>query len=177
MDATHPQHNPIVGRGWIKPGQDFTILSNTGRQRLNINGVMDIERLSAEIRFEDTVNAETTLDLLKQIEHAYPLAPNITIICDNARYYRARAVTDYLNHSRITLRFLPPYSPNLNLIERFWMLLKGKVRLLFRNLCRAEKCLLAIIRKPWRSCLAVAHPADREFRDCSSVKPKSEIWV
>ena len=177
MDATHPQHNPIVGRGWIKPGQDFTILSNTGRQRLNINGVMDIERLSAEIRFEDTVNAETTLDLLKQIEQAYPLAPKITIICDNARYYRARAVTDYLHHSRITLRFLPPYSPNLNLIERFWMLLKGKVRLLFRNLCRAEKCLLAIIRKPWRSCLAVAHPADREFRDCSSVKPKSEIWV
>ena len=27
MDATHPQHNPIVGRGWIKRGQDFTILS------------------------------------------------------------------------------------------------------------------------------------------------------
>ena len=30
MDATHPQHNPIVGRGWIKRGQDFTILRIPG---------------------------------------------------------------------------------------------------------------------------------------------------
>jgi transposase len=127
MDATHPQHNPIVGRGWIKRGQDVTILSNTGRQRLNINGVIDIERLSAEVRFEATVNAETTLNVLKQIEQANPLAAKITIICDNARYYRARAITNYLDHSRITLKFLPPYSPNLNLIERFWKFFKGKV--------------------------------------------------
>ena len=127
MDATHPQHNPIVGRGWIKRGRDFTILSNTGRQRLNINGVIDIERLSAEMRFEETINAATTLDLLKQIEQAYPQAAQITIICDNARYYRARALTDYLEHSRIKLKFLPPYAPNLNLIERFWKFFKGKV--------------------------------------------------
>lgn len=32
--------------------------------------------LSAEIRFEETVNAKTTLALLKQIEQAYPLAPS-----------------------------------------------------------------------------------------------------
>jgi hypothetical protein len=31
MDATHPQHNPIAGYGWIKRGQDHEISSNTGR--------------------------------------------------------------------------------------------------------------------------------------------------
>lgn len=31
MDATHPHHNPIVGYGWIKRGQDHEIRSNTGR--------------------------------------------------------------------------------------------------------------------------------------------------
>lgn len=110
MDATHPPHNPIVGRGWVKRGQDVPLLSNTGRQRLNCNGVMDGERLSAEISFEETVNAETTLALLKQIEQTYPLAPNITIICDHARSYRARTITDYLNHPRITLRFPPLFT-------------------------------------------------------------------
>jgi transposase len=33
-------------------------------------------------------------------------------------------VRAYLEHSRIDLQFLPPYAPNLNLIERFWKFFK-----------------------------------------------------
>ena len=54
-------------------------------------------------------------------------AKRITIICDNARYYRSKAVSEYLENSRIDLLFLPPYSPNLNLIERFWKFFKRQV--------------------------------------------------
>ena len=127
MDATHPHHNPVLGGGWIKRGKEFPIKSNTGRQRLNINGVIDLADLSVQVRFEDTVNADATIALLKQIEKAYPTAKTITIICDNARYYRAKAVTKHLAKSRIRLMFLPPYSPNLNLIERFWKFFKRKI--------------------------------------------------
>jgi len=49
------------------------------------------------------------------------------VICDNARYYRSKAVQEYLETSRIKLVFLPPYAPNLNLIERFWKFLKKNV--------------------------------------------------
>ena len=49
------------------------------------------------------------------------------VICDNARYYRSKAVQEYLETSRVKLVFLPPYAPNLNLIERFWKFLKKKV--------------------------------------------------
>ncbi len=42
------------------------------------------------------------------------------IIADNARYYRAKLVKQYLESSRIRIEFLPSYSPNLNLIERLW---------------------------------------------------------
>jgi len=49
------------------------------------------------------------------------------VICDNARYYRSKAVQEYLETSRIKLVFLPPYAPNLNLIERFWEFLKKNV--------------------------------------------------
>jgi len=83
--------------------------------------------MSAEIRFDDTIDAISTIDLFKQIERANPEARRITIICDNARYYRSKAVSAYLEHSRIELLFLPPYSPNLNLIERFWKFFKRQV--------------------------------------------------
>ena len=48
-------------------------------------------------------------------------------IKDNARYYRSKMVRGYLARSKIELIFLPAYSPNLNLIERFWKYFKKKV--------------------------------------------------
>jgi transposase len=127
MDATHPQHNPVLGGGWIKRGRRFPIKSNTGRRRLNINGAIDVETMHAVVRYDDTVDAESTIALFSQIEGAYPKAATITVFCDNARYYRSKAVRAYLEHSRIDLQFLPPYAPNLNLIERFWKYFKRQV--------------------------------------------------
>jgi transposase len=127
MDAVHPQHNPVIGCGWIKQGKDYPIRSNTGRRRLNINGVIDLETMGAQIRFDDTIDAASTIALFEQVERAYPDKGRIFVYCDNARYYRAKAVTAYLETSRIRLCFLPPYSPNLNPIERLWKFFKRNV--------------------------------------------------
>lgn len=127
MDATHPHHNPIAGYGWIKRGKDHEIRSNTGRQRLNINGVIDCSDLSAIVRYDDTINAQSTIALFQQIEAQNPNAARINIICDNARYYHAQVVKDFLTNSKIELVFLPPYAPNLNLIERFWKFFKKTI--------------------------------------------------
>jgi transposase len=127
MDATHPQHNPVAGYGWIKRGRDHEIPSNTGRQRININGAIDCARLCPIIRYDDTINAQSTVALLQQIEQQHPAAARIYVICDNARYYRSQIVTEYLSDSKIELIFLPPYAPNLNLIERFWRFFKKEI--------------------------------------------------
>lgn len=124
MDATHPQHNPVIGCGWIKRGKAHPIQSNTGRQRLNINGAINVQALSAEVRFDDTIDATSTIALFKQLEQANPAAPRIIVICDNARYYHSKTVAEYLLTSRIQLEPLPSYCPNLNLIERFWKFFK-----------------------------------------------------
>jgi len=127
MDATHPQHNPVVGGGWIKRGQESAVRANSGRRRLNINGAIGLERLEPVVRFDPTIDADSTLALFQQLEQIHPAAARIHVICDNARYYHAKAVREYLQTSRIQLLFLPPYAPNLNLIERLWKFFKKTV--------------------------------------------------
>ena len=127
MDGTHPQHNTLAGYGWIERGKEKEFKSNSGRQRLNINGALNIETMDGATVLGDAVNAETTIELFEKLEKKSSIAKVIYVICDNARYYRSKKVASYLKNSRIRLVFLPPYSPNLNLIERYWKLFKKKV--------------------------------------------------
>jgi transposase len=48
----------------------------------------------------------------------------VTIVLDNARYQRNAFVMELAEELGIELLFLPSYSPNLNLIERLWRLIK-----------------------------------------------------
>ncbi len=126
-DATHPQHNSVPAYGWIKTGQEKELKANCGRQRLNINGAINIETLEPMAGFYDTINADSTLDLFLKIQAKHPDAKVIYMIVDNARYYRSRVLQEALEGTKIKLIFLPPYSPNLNLIERYWKFFKKKV--------------------------------------------------
>lgn len=126
-DAVHPLHNSQPAYGWIKKGVNMVIESNTGRQRININGAYCIENHKAVIHESETVNAQSTVELLKKIMREQPLG-FIYIILDNAKYYRSTVVTEFLRkNTRIKFLFLPAYSPNLNIIERLWKFFKKKV--------------------------------------------------
>ena len=127
IDGVHPQHNTKSSKAWIQKGTEKYIRTNTGRQRININGAYNPNNQDVIIREDDTINAQSTIELFKQIEQKYASDECIYAIADNARYYRSRLVKDFLTTSKIKLIFLPPYSPNLNLIERLWKYLRKKV--------------------------------------------------
>lgn len=126
-DGVHPEHNTMAAYGWIKRGQTRELKTNSGRQRLNLHGALNAETYKVTIIESDTINHESTIRLLEAIEQAYPMAREILLIVDNARYHFSKQVQAYLENSRIRLIPLPSYSPNLNLIERLWKFFKKKV--------------------------------------------------
>lgn len=148
-DATHPQHNSVPSYGWIKKGPSKGLEANCGRQRLNINGAIDIETLEPVTGFYETVNADTTIDLFAKIEAKHTEAETIYIIVDNARYYRSSVLREALEGTKIKLIFLPPYSPNLNLIERYWKFFKKKVvnNLYYETFAEFKQACLIFFRK------------------------------
>jgi transposase len=127
LDAVHPQHNTRSCHGWIKSGEDFEVLSNSGRERVNINGALNAHDVTdVVVREDERINADSVIALYQQLQQKHPRG-EITVICDNARYYRSRIVKEWIQTSRIRQVFLPSYSPNLNLIERLWKYLRKKV--------------------------------------------------
>lgn len=126
LDAVHPQYNSMPAYAWIEKGKEKEILTNTGRKRMNINGVYSPIDHEIIYREDDSINGQSTVKLYKQIEGLHPELSCIFIIRDNAKYYNSEVVKEYLKNSRIVEIKLPTYSPNLNLIERLWKFLKKK---------------------------------------------------
>ncbi len=71
-----------------------------------------------------SINAQSTIALLKKLEQKNKSLQHIFVVADNARHYRNRTVKAFLKTSKVQIIFLPPHSPNLNLIERLWRFLK-----------------------------------------------------
>ena len=122
LDSTHPEHNTKPSYGWILKGKknDKLIRTNTGRERLNLNGALNFNDKTAIVLEEKIINKEATINLLETIRKKQKKG-KVYLILDNASHHHARVVKRWiLHHRRFKLIFLPTYSPNLNLIERLW---------------------------------------------------------
>jgi len=124
-DGVHPQYNVEPAYGWIEKGTEKEVRSNTGRKRINVNGAINLKH-EVVMRDDESINAQSTIALYEQLEAKHPTG-TIYVICDNARYYHAKIVKEYLENSRVEQVFLPAYSPNLNLIERLWKFMHKEV--------------------------------------------------
>jgi len=126
-DSSHPQYQSLNDYGWIKKGKDVFLPNHGKRGRVNISGGVDLETGDVIVTFPENVNAESTLETFRKIETNYPEAATVNIILDNGAAHKSKFVKGNIENSKINLVFLPPYSPNLNLMERIWCLLRKKL--------------------------------------------------
>ncbi len=122
VDAAHFVHGPFLGYLWCFAR--LLMRGPSGRKRFNVLGAIDaVTHELTTICNETTINAEAIGELLRKLSARYAGLP-LTLVLDNARYQRCAVVQELARSLRIELLFLPPYSPNLNLIERLWKFVK-----------------------------------------------------
>lgn len=127
VDAAHLLHNAVPGRGWIKRATTVELKTNSGRNRLNVLGAYSPDdHTLISIDGTESCDAEMVCRLLRKLRAANPKQV-LLLILDNVRYQRTKRVRALARRLGIRLLYLPPYSPNLNLIERFWKFLRKKI--------------------------------------------------
>ena len=120
MDSVHPQYQTKAKFGWIRKNVVKTLPSFSGWKRKHIIGAINLEDLKVVTTDNPKVNGEHIIEFLTKLEEANKDKSKIYLICDNAGYHKSKKVKEHLQNTRIELLFLPPYSPNLNPIERLW---------------------------------------------------------
>jgi transposase len=122
-DAAHFVFGAFLGYVWSLIR--LFVPTPAGRNRYNVLGAINaITHDLTHVCNETYVNAETVCSLLYKIRGKHMDSNPVTIVLDNARYQHCALVIQLAVILDIELLFLPSYSPNLNIIERYWKWLK-----------------------------------------------------
>lgn len=114
---------------WGKKGEQPKInCKQRKRERQTVFGSLNYGTGKITINFEDKGNSKTFQKHLKKLIWEYKENPKIYLVLDNVKYHHAKRINRWLEkNKKIELIFLPPYSPELNAIERVWWYMRKKI--------------------------------------------------
>lgn len=127
-DAVHPTMATKVTYGWIRKGKDKLIETIASRTRVNLLGSISLETMDVTIAAHETIDSKAMEKHFAALRKKYPHAPKIHLITDRGSYNTSIETKDAAEKYGIVLHHLPPYSPNLNPIERLWKVMNEYVR-------------------------------------------------
>ncbi|MBM4457458.1 MAG: IS630 family transposase [Chloroflexi bacterium] len=120
-DAVHFKHNAEAGYAWSLKGEPYLIPANSGRQRYNVFGAYCVQTQEGVFLLtEANIDQDKLVEFLPLLRTQHPGPGKLYLLLDNARYNYTQAVSAEARRQGIQLDYLPPYSPNLNPIERLW---------------------------------------------------------
>lgn len=137
----------VVRRTWAPKGQTPVVRLPTNWHKLSTIGAITSR---GQFLQHTQSGAIKTTDVLTFLDHLLKhVTGEVVLVLDNAAIHKAKAVTAFVqSESRLSLVYLPPYSPELNPIERVWAYVKRNV---LGNFCaRTTRELKARLRFAWQ---------------------------
>ena len=110
---------------WVPPeNKDPVVVHAPTRKSVACFGAVNVGTGKLCSALESKFNAITFGRFLRLLLRHRSKGKRMVIVLDNAKYHHARLLEPWLERHKdvLTLLFLPPYSPELNPIERVWKL-------------------------------------------------------
>ena len=150
-DGVHPTMATKITYGWIRTEQDKAIPTTASRTRLNLMGSIDLETMAVTLGSYETIDSVAMEEHFQKLREKYPKAPKIHLILDQGSYNTSKATKQAALKAGIILHYLPPYSPNLNPIERLWKVMNEFVRnnRFFKTAQEFRKAILEFFETTW----------------------------
>lgn len=127
-DGVHPTMATKVTYGWIRTGVNKPIATIASRTRLNLMGSINLESMQVTLSSHETMDSVAMVSHFKALRQKYQNAPKIHLFLDQGSYNTSFETREAAEKYDIILHHLPPYSPNLNPIERLWKVMNEYVR-------------------------------------------------
>jgi transposase len=152
-DGVHPTQATKVTYGWIRQGREHEkpIATTASRTRLNLVGSINLQTMDVTIGSYETIDSQAMDQHFKKLREKNPLAPKIHLILDQGPYNKSEETRRSAKKYGIVLHFLPPYSPNLNPIERLWKVMNEMVRnnRFFQSAGEFRKAIMNFFEVTW----------------------------
>jgi len=111
-------------KSWFPKGLQRVIKTYGKHESVKLAGVINYETGNVYVEETEEWNAEVFRAFLENVLMKYSEG-KIVMVLDNSKVHHAKLLEEFLiANPRLALLFLPPYSPNLNIIEGLWGWLK-----------------------------------------------------
>ena len=119
-DSVHPQHQTRLAYGWIRKGIRKAEKMTACQKRMNVIGAINLQTYQVDYQQVEWVNTKNLKGFATHLIAANSQARIIHWFMDNAGYHKSDEFLEFIKETNIQIHYLPPYSPNLNPIERLW---------------------------------------------------------
>lgn len=156
---------PTVTRTWATRGQPPVLEIKTNWERVSTIGAMTTSGQFLQQIHPASIKGQQVISFLKQLLHH--VQGKVTVILDNASIHKTKALSAFmLAEERLSLEYLPPYSPELNPIELVWAYVKQH---LLANFCPTDlTALKSRLSFAWQHIRYIQLPYHLLFGDRSS---------
>jgi len=153
LDESGVNHQEVKETAWLPKGS-IKIGEKAGKRRgrttiiaaLNIMNEINNKKqnkknkIIAPFYFKGHTNTSVFLTWLN--EYLLPrVKSNQVIVMDNAAFHKSEKIKELIKSKNCKLLFLPPYSPDLNPIEKYWAFIKRHLKKLWEPDCNFLKNL------------------------------------
>lgn len=122
VDEADIDLNPRIGPCYMKRGRQLIVLTPGKNEKRYVAGALNARTGRVLHTLSRSKNSGLFICLLERMKAAYRRAEKLHLILDNCIIHKSRRTLAWIKQfgSRIELHFLPPYSPEHNVIERLW---------------------------------------------------------